>query len=96
MKITNSKTIIQKVIQPSIPIKPVKDINELLSRPIEELAALPHEELKKLLEPYIPATRLSLLPAEKPRKMGVETRAVIDAIEKNRHLIEQFKAARLK
>ncbi len=59
-------------------------IQELLSTPPEQLIALSEQELKNLLEPFIPATRLALLPPEKPRKLGVEMRAIKDAIGANK------------
>jgi hypothetical protein len=59
-------------------------IQEILARPPEELEAMSDTELFHLLEQFIPATRLALLPPEKPRKLGVEMRAIKDAIGANK------------
>lgn len=55
-------------------------IHELLSNP-EKLLALSNDELKKLLEPYIPAARKALLPQEKPGKLGMHARVMFDVLK---------------
>lgn len=70
-------------------------MNEFLTEhPIEELQSMSDAQLKALLEPYFPATRHAMLPTEKPRKIGVGTRAVLDAIDKNKDAIEALLKAR--
>jgi hypothetical protein len=59
-------------------------IKEILERPPEELLALSDAELRNLLEPFFPATRTPLLPQEKARKLGVEVRAMKDAVENSK------------
>ena len=58
----------------------MKSIHEILSDP-EALLALTDEQLRELLEPYIPATRKAMLPEEKPSKLGLHTRVMMDVMK---------------
>lgn len=80
------RTGISKVVyQP--PPKP-QNIKEFLKEhPIEKLAELPDTELKMLLAPYFPDTRRAMLPIEKPKKVGVEQRAMMEAFAANKDAI---------
>lgn len=76
---------------------PAKSIHEILSDP-ESLMALSTDDLKKLLEPYIPATRHALLPEEKPSKLGLHSRVMKDFFADPRIAegLARLKDARLK
>lgn len=57
-----------------------KTIHELLTDP-EYLLTLTDAELKALLTPYIPLARQAVLPEEKSSKVGLEIKALREAIK---------------
>lgn len=82
-------------VRPTVAPPPAKTILEFLKdHPIEELFTLPDAQLKDLLAPYFPETRRALLPTEKPRKLGVGNRAIMQALVDNQDQINALLAAR--
>lgn len=69
-----------------------KSIHEILTD-VESLLKLSDEELKKLLEPYIPAARKALLPEEKPSKIGIGTRVMKDFL-RDQNILKQVESLR--
>jgi hypothetical protein len=70
-------------------------INEFLEKyPVEDLAKLSDAQLARMLEPYFPLARRAMLPTEKPKKIGVANRALMEAVDKNKDAINAILAAR--
>lgn len=70
------------------------DINEILTRPAEELAKLSDAELCTLLEPFFPATQTAVLPEMKAtrKKETVSGQALKDMVREYTSLFAAAKA----